>query len=72
MPIFRQSLTHITNYAGRLQDWEYHLIFQNELSSGDFVNFNNESRGRFGEDFGDGLPARHREFIIKFTRLLKP
>ncbi|MGH7598193.1 MAG: DUF5916 domain-containing protein [bacterium] len=211
----RQSLTHITNYAGRLQDWEYHLIFQNELSSGDFVNINygriferleqtfpfrsaieiptgdyknnsvsadfqssakrkitgfanilwrdfyagelfnwggglgyspnphlsfgldydrnkvdlpqgkldtdlfalrlnlafntrlffntllqynsetnelssnlrlnfihsagsdlfvvyNESRGRFGEDLGDGLPARNREFIVKFTRLLKP
>jgi hypothetical protein len=211
----RQSLTHITNYNGRLQDWEYHLIFQNELSSGDNVNLNygriferldqtfpfrsaieiptgdyknhsvsadfqssakrkfagfanilwrgfyagelfnwggglgyspnphlsfrldydrnevdlpqgkldtdlfalhlnlafntrlffnallqynseenelgsnlrlnfihspgsdlfivyNESRGRSGEDFGDGLPARNREFIVKFTRLLKP
>ncbi|MGH7454274.1 MAG: hypothetical protein ACRENG_23165, partial [bacterium] len=53
----------------------------NELSSNLRLNFihspgsdlfivYNESRGRFGEDFGDGLPARNREFIVKFTRLL--
>ncbi len=56
---------------------------KNELSSNLRLNFihspgsdlfivYNESRGRFGEDFGDGLPARNREFIVKFTRLLKP
>jgi hypothetical protein len=212
---FRQSFAHITNVDGRLQDWEYRLLFQNELSSGDYLNLNygriferldlpfqfrpdiqvpigdyqnhrvsadfqssakrkftgganilwrefyagelfnwggglgyspsprlsfrvnydrnevdlaagklntdlfafrlnltfntrlflntliqyngetnelsanlrlnfihspgsdlfvvyNESRGRFGEDLGDGLPARNREFIVKFTRLLRP
>ncbi|NUO81084.1 carbohydrate binding family 9 domain-containing protein [candidate division KSB1 bacterium] len=31
----------------------------------------NESRGREGEDFSDGLPARNREAILKFTRLLR-
>jgi hypothetical protein len=31
----------------------------------------NESRGRFGEDFRDGLPARQREFIVKLTKLLR-
>ncbi|MDZ7343700.1 MAG: hypothetical protein ONA90_04210, partial [candidate division KSB1 bacterium] len=31
----------------------------------------NESRGRFGEDFLDGLPARQREFIVKLTKLLR-
>jgi hypothetical protein len=56
---------------------------ENELSSNLRLNFihrpgsdlfivYNESRGRFGEDFGDGLPARNREFIVKFTHLLKP
>jgi len=32
----------------------------------------NESRGREGEDFSDGLPSRNREVILKFTRLLRP
>lgn len=31
----------------------------------------NESRGREDEDFSDGLPARNREVILKFTRLLR-
>jgi hypothetical protein len=35
-----------------------------------FVVFN-ESRGREGERFFDGLPARNRELIVKFTRLFR-
>ncbi len=31
----------------------------------------NESRGREGEEFSDGLPARNREVVLKFTRLLR-
>ena len=31
----------------------------------------NEGRGREGEDFSDGLPARNREVILKFTKLLR-
>jgi hypothetical protein len=31
----------------------------------------NESRGREGEDFSDGLPARNREIILKFTRFFR-
>lgn len=35
----RQSLTHIANKDGRLQDWRYGIRFMNELSSGDFIDF---------------------------------
>ncbi len=31
----------------------------------------NESRGREGEDFSEGLPSRNREVILKFTRLFR-
>lgn len=31
----------------------------------------NESRGREGEEFSDGLPARNREVIMKFTKLFR-
>lgn len=31
----------------------------------------NDSRGREGEDFSDGLPSRNREVILKFTKLLR-
>ncbi len=31
----------------------------------------NQSRGRDGEDFFDGLPERNREIILKFTRLFR-
>jgi hypothetical protein len=54
----------------------------NELSTNVRLNFihspgsdlfvvYNESRGREGEAFSDGLPARNREVIVKFTRLLR-
>jgi hypothetical protein len=48
-------LTHVTNYGGRLQDWEYHLIFQNELSSGDNINLN---YGRLFERLDEPFPFR--------------
>jgi hypothetical protein len=35
----RQSFNHITNKNGRLQDWSYGIIFMNELSTGDFIDF---------------------------------
>lgn len=52
----RQSLTHTTNYAGRLQDWQYNLIFQNELSSGDHLSLN---YGRIFERLDQTFPFRN-------------
>jgi hypothetical protein len=46
------------------------LNFIHSPGSDLFVVFN-ESRGRFGEEFSDGLPARNREVIVKFTQLMR-
>ncbi|MFQ5754382.1 MAG: DUF5916 domain-containing protein, partial [bacterium] len=46
------------------------LNFIHSPGSDLFIVFN-ESRGRQGEKFFDGLPARSRELILKFTRLLR-
>ena len=46
------------------------LNFIHSPGSDLFVVFN-ESRGREGEDFFDGLPARNREVILKLTHLLR-
>jgi hypothetical protein len=46
------------------------LNFIHSPGSDLFVVYN-ESRGRQGEDFSDGLPSRNREVIVKFTRLLR-
>ncbi len=46
------------------------LNFIHSPGSDLFVVFN-ESRGREGEKFFEGLPARNRELILKFTRLFR-
>jgi hypothetical protein len=46
------------------------LNFIHSPGSDLFVVFN-ESRGREGEKFFDGLPAKNREIILKFTRLFR-
>ncbi len=46
------------------------LNFIHSPGSDLFVVYN-ESRGREGEEFPDGLPARNREVILKFTRLFR-
>ncbi|MEK7729251.1 MAG: hypothetical protein AAB354_12620, partial [candidate division KSB1 bacterium] len=34
-----QNFSHLTNLAGRLQDWDYRLTFMNELANGDNLIF---------------------------------
>jgi hypothetical protein len=46
------------------------LNFIHSPGSDLFVVYN-ESRGREGDEFFDGLPTRNRELIVKFTRLLR-
>jgi hypothetical protein len=68
----RLFLNTLIQYNSETNELSTNLRFDFIHSPGSDLFFVfNESRGREGEDWRDGLPARHREFIIKFTRLFR-
>jgi len=67
--LFFNSLIQYNSETNELST-NLRLNFIHSPGSDLFVVFN-ESRGREGQDFFDGLPARNREVIVKFTRLLR-
>ncbi|MFQ5652416.1 MAG: DUF5916 domain-containing protein [bacterium] len=68
----RLFLNGLMQYNSETNDFSTNLRLNFIHSAGSdlFLVFN-EERGRPGATFFDGLPARNREFILKFTQLLR-
>ena len=68
----RLFLNGLIQYNSETNDFitNVRLDFIHSPGSDLFLVFN-ESRGREGENFFDGLPARNRELILKLTKLLR-
>lgn len=66
---FINTLVQYNSEANELST-NLRLNFIHSAGSDLFLVYN-EGRGRAGEEFSDGLPARNREVILKFTKLLR-
>ncbi len=68
----RLFLNTLMQYNSETNDFSTNarLNFIHSPGSDLFIVYN-ENRGREGQDLSDGLPARNREIILKFTRLFR-